>query len=348
LLDFPELESVLIEGQPYVIDSQTHLPPGLQEIGLAPPLQGLIMPLGPQDNLVGALVVADRAEQLALVGKRRDIVTGIAYQVALAVDNARLYAERARQQQFQRELELAREIQSAFIPQQLPVLPGWEIATFWKMAREVGGDFFDLVVLPEDRLLVLIADVSDKGMPAALFMALSRSLFQATALELNQPAEILHRVNRLLLPNNQKSMFVTVFCAMVQLRTGEISYASAGHNDPILVRHSGQIELLHAPGIVLGAFEDVSFEQKTVRLAEEDGILFYTDGITEASNPDDELFGEARLQAIARDFWPQPPETIVAAIQQAILDFTRPAPQFDDATLLLLKRTCADPRDQTE
>jgi sigma-B regulation protein RsbU (phosphoserine phosphatase) len=178
-------------------------------------------------------------------------------------------------------------------------------------------------------------------MPAALFMALTRSLFQATAIELNQPAAILDRVNQLLLPNNQKSMFVTVFCAIVHLPTGEVVYASAGHNNPILVRRNREIEPLHAQGIVLGTFEDVAFEQKTTCLAEGDGILFYTDGITETFNPEEELFGEERLEETVRTHWQQSPQAIIDAIQQAILDFSRPAPQFDDATLLLLRRACS-------
>ncbi len=338
LADFSELRAVVAEGRQAVIQSADRLPAPLHRAGLSSLRQGLIIPLGVKEEVVGALMVGDDQPRPPLAGKRKDILTGIAYQTALAIDNARLYAQRARQEQLERELELAREIQTAFIPRALPSPAGWELATFWQMAREVGGDFFDVIPLPQDQLLVVVADVSGKGVPAALFMALTRSLIQATTLELNQPGHILARVNHLLLPNNQKNMFVTMFCAIFDLKTGQVVYTSAGHNPPLLVRRSGEIVCLQTQGIVLGILEEIAFEQKVIDLGEDEGILFYTDGITEAFGPQDEMFGEARLQAALRAHWHYPAAEIVQALHQAVLHFAGSQPQSDDRTLLLLKR----------
>ena len=338
LADFAELRAAIVAGEQTTIQAEDRLPPVLREAGLSGLREGLIIPLRVKADVVGALMVVDTLPQARLAGKRKDIITGVAYQTALAVDNARLYAERARQEQLTRELELAQEIQTAFIPRTLPGPAGWELATFWKMAREVGGDFFDVIPLPYNQLLVMIADVSGKGIPAALFMALTRSLVQAVALELTRPGDILARVNHLILPNNQRNMFVSMFCAVFDLNLGRATYASAGHNPPILVRQSAKTCLLRAQGTVLGVLEEVVFEQKEVVLQDGEGILLYTDGITETFNPEGEIFGEERLREALRAHWSLPAHEIVQAINQAVFHFSGSEPQSDDRTLLLLKK----------
>ncbi len=288
-------------------------------------------------NVLGVLTLVHRQpKRYGLeAAKLAEIFGG---QAAVVIENAQLYAQTLRQKQLERELELARDIQTSFIPDELPVLPAWEAASYWKMAREVGGDFFDLIPLPDNRLLLVIADVADKGLPAALFMARTSSFFRAVALDCYEPASVLNRVNRLLTENTEQTMFVSAFCAVLDIASGQLSYASAGHNPPVLVRDGGKMEMLLAKGMVLGVLDTARFQQKSLTLHPGDGLLLYTDGVTEAFNPQDEPFGEDRLlQAIAdnRQFSAQ---EMVNAIHRHVRDFTQPHPQSDDFTLLLLRR----------
>ncbi len=340
LRDFAPLQAALTDGQPHPLQQLVDLPPVLRPYFSAPRFQGIILPLNVKGSVVGALMVVDQQPPAhsALAARRRDILTGIAYHIALAIDNARLYAERARQQQFERELQLAREIQASFIPDELPAPPGWELASFWRMAREVGGDFFDIIPLSGQRLLIIIADVADKGLPAALFMARTSSLVRAVALDLDQPAQILARVNQLLAESARQGMFVTAFCAVLYLENGRLDYASAGHNPPIVVRQSTRTETLRANGIVLAVLDTADFEQKSAQLEPGDGVLFYTDGVTEAFNAQDDMFGAERLLAALRANWSMAAVALVDSLYQTVFDFTRPHPQSDDFTLLLLKR----------
>lgn len=334
---FSVLNDAIIIGLPQPLTAMAQLPDVLHAHFGQPQFQGVLLPLVVKNSVVGALLVAEDESRVMLPAKRRDILTGIAYQIALAIDNARLYAERVRQEQFQRELQLAKDIQESFIPSELPILDGWEFASYLKMAREVGGDFFDIIPMSNAQLMLIIADVADKGLPAALFMARTSSLVRAVALESDQPAEILSRVNRLLANDAQQGMFVTAFCAVLDLNTCQFRYASAGHNPPVYIRRSGELTTLRTAGIVLGVVDEFAFEQKSLYLDAGDGILFYTDGVTEAFNDDDELFGEARLLDTLRDNRRLPSAELVDKIHQTVFDFAYPRPQSDDFTLLFLR-----------
>ncbi len=164
-------------------------------------------------------------------------------------------------------------------------LRGWELAARWKTARQVGGDFYDVIELPNRKLGIIIADVADKGVPAALFMALTRTLVRAAAIEASSPAEALQRVNDLLMPDTRQGMFVTGVYAVLDQETGEFTYANAGHNPPFWIRNDGQIEKLTRTGIALGVTEANLMTQRTVRIASGESVLLYTDGVTEAFSP---------------------------------------------------------------
>ena len=288
-------------------------------------------------NVLGVLTLVHRQPRRYGL-EAANLAEIFAGQAAVVIENAQLYAQSLRQKQLERELELARDIQTSFIPDELPALPGWETAACWKMAREVGGDFFDLIPLPDNRLLLVIADVADKGLPAALFMARTSSFFRAVALDCREPAHILNRVNRLLTENTEQTMFVSAFCAVLNLENGQLHYASAGHNPPLLLNNAGDITALRTKGMVLGVLNTARFQQKSLTLSPGNALLLYTDGVTEAFNPHDEAFGEDRLRqalAASRHFSAQ---KAVNAIHRRVRDFTRPHPQSDDFTLLLLRR----------
>jgi serine phosphatase RsbU (regulator of sigma subunit) len=286
-----------------------------------------------------------------LRSKRLEITTGISQQVALAIQNDQLQREMVERERLEREMQLARDIQRTFLPDQIPHLPGWDMDALWQTAREVGGDFYDFFSLPDRRLGLVIADVADKGMPAALFMTLVRTLVRATVQEFDSPAAVLKRVNDVLVPDARGGMFVTLFYAVVDLESGRVTYANAGHNPPLVANSSGsQITRLPKTGMALGVLETSQYSQQSTDLQPGDALVLYTDGITEAFSPEGELFGEDRLHqvvAAAMQAAREPDANgaareIVSAVEAAVATFLGPAAPGDDLTLLVLQRSLGD------
>jgi sigma-B regulation protein RsbU (phosphoserine phosphatase) len=285
--------------------------------------------------------------------RRISIVEGIADQTAIAVENARLYGTVLDRERITQELRLASEIQTSFLPESCPFLSGWDIAADWHAAREVGGDFYDFIPLGRDRLGLVIADVSDKGVPAALFMSLSRTLLRATAQDIRSPARALQHVNELILSDARSSMFVTVFYGVLNRHTGQLTYASAGHNPPIWWRHSpaprvlddgevggaeSQMTMLTARGVVLGVAEDIVLEERQIVMGPGDLLVLYTDGVTEPINGQVEEFGEERLMRTIAGASEKPCRELVHLIHDTVSAFVGDQPQFDDYTLVAVKR----------
>ena len=190
------------------------------------------------------------------------------------------------------------------------------------------------------RIGTVIADVTDKGVPAALFMALSRTLLRATAIDGRQPDEVLRRANRLILADSRAGLFVTCFYAVLDTATGRLDYANGGHNYPLLYETAtGDIHQLRAQGIVLGIIPEPQFEQRSVTMAPGDVLLLYTDGVTEMMNPARELFGDDRLTAVLREHHRGGPQEIIDAILAALQEFAAGQSQSDDVTMVVLKRT---------
>ena len=248
-----------------------HLPPHADEelaavYGGNSPLL-MAVPLSIKNVLYGVLVVEEAPGGLRFRSRRIEIISGIAQQAALAIQNDRLQKEMVVRERLETEVQLARQIQQTFIPEVLPSHPHWQLSARWRTARQVGGDFYDVIELPNDRLGLFIADVADKGMPAALFMALTRTLVHAAAKETSSPAEALRRVNELLLPDTKQGMFVTAVYAVLDWNTGEMTYANAGHNPPLWVRRDS-LEKLTRTGIALGASENANMSERTIQLAE--------------------------------------------------------------------------------
>jgi serine phosphatase RsbU (regulator of sigma subunit) len=257
------------------------------------------IPLAIRNDFYGVMVVEEGADARRFRSKRVEIVTSIAQQMVLSIQNEHLQLEMVVRERLEHEIELARQIQKSFLPEHLPELPGWDLAATWITARQVGGDFYDVIELPGGRLGLLIADVSDKGMPAALFMALTRTLVRAVVYDTTSPAEALRRVNALLIPDNRQSMFVTAVYGVLSPGNGEFTYANAGHNPPAWMnRANSKLESLQRTGAALGIIEDLSITERTILLALDDLILLYTDGLTEAFSPEDDIYGEARLQQV--------------------------------------------------
>jgi sigma-B regulation protein RsbU (phosphoserine phosphatase) len=301
--------------------------------------EAYFFPLNARGNLVGALIVGSTAEAEQTLSLRRiSILNGIAQQAATAVVNNNLYKEAAERVKLEQELDFAREIQASLIPDGRPNIPGCTVASFWSAARQVSGDFYDFINLPDGRWGIVIADVADKGVPAALFMALSRTVIRAVALSRMDPAEVLMRTNEILDNDTQSDLFVTVFYAIWNPETQVLTYANGGHNPPILLGKNGRSLLLKGEGMALGVIPEIFVAKNAVKLDQEDTIIFYTDGVTEAMNEDFDEFGMERLHFTARTHKQKAVPDIVTAITEAVDDHAGDTPQFDDITLVVLKK----------
>ena len=241
-------------------------------------------------------------------------------------------------EKLERELQLAREMQENILPREMPLLPGYDFAALMVPARAVGGDFFDFIPLHGGDLGIVVADVSDKGMPAAIFMGLTRSLVRAEASRGVFPAEVLRRVNEHLVDMNASGSFVTVLYGILHARTGEFLYARAGHELPLLVEAGGQlIPLPHGRGQVLGVLPAPALDEQTIRIPPGGRLLLYTDGVTDATDLRDQPFGLELLQAAVNQSQATSAQALVDELWQVVAAHQGAAPQFDDFTMVVVQ-----------
>ena len=237
----------------------------------------------------------------------------------------------------QNELDVARSMQQSILPTQFPKSPKFKVHGKMQAARNVGGDFFDVLPLGDDSISLAVADVSGKGVPAALFMMSSRTLLKGSAIGVGTPTEVLREVNDLLVEDNREGMFVTVLYAVYHPNTRELTYASGGHNAPLVIHANGSSTLLPLTGgIALGVVGGLEYGQETVTLSPGDTVLFYTDGVTEAMNESDEEFGLDTLTKQLEATPPKDPEYATEVVFEAVNTFAGATPQSDDITCLAL------------
>lgn len=236
------------------------------------------------------------------------------------------------------DLGIAREIQTAILPKCFPPFPHlktFDLYASMNAAQSVGGDFYDFFLIDETHLGVVIADVSDKGVPAAIFMAISRTVIRTIALEEKAVAICIQKSNALLCRESVNSMFVTVFYGILDITTGELAYTNAGHNSPVLIRANGETAFLPGTGnIVLGVMENASFREARVQLSKGDRLFLYTDGVTEAMNGDYQQYGEERLVELCGAMNSNSPRTMVEEVEKSVAEFVEDAGQSDDITML--------------
>ena len=239
----------------------------------------------------------------------------------------------------QNELGVASQMQQSILPSHFPQGLGYRVFGHMTPARNVGGDFFDVIRLENDGLGLAIADVSDKGVPAALFMMSCRTLLKGAAIGASGgPGEVLREVNDILNEDNETSMFVTLFYATYDPHSRVLTYANGGHNPPLLVHADGASELLPLTGgVALALVPGLLYQQDSVTLAPDDTVIFYTDGVTEAINPQGDQFEVARMQALFAAAPPKDPESVVLDLLGAVNAFAGDMPQFDDITCLALR-----------
>ncbi len=240
----------------------------------------------------------------------------------------------------QNELTVANKMQQSILPTRFPKDTNYNIWANMEPARDVGGDFYDFFRLEDGRVGIAIADVSDKGVPAALFMMSSRTLLKGTAIGLEQPNKVLDDVNDLLYEDNDAALFVTVIYAVYSPEDGVLTYSNGGHNPPLIVHSDGSSTLLpYIGGIALGIAPDMTFPQSTVNLAPGDTLILYTDGVTEAMNADQEEFGMERFQEVFKEAPPMSSQEANQAVFNAVHAFAGDTIQSDDITCLTLFRS---------
>ncbi len=335
------VERVAHDGQPVLTsDAQSDARLSVRDSVVLLGLRSILcVPLKTKDGIAGVVYVDNRFQAGLFTQADLDLLQAIASSAAIAIENARLYQVAVEKGRLERELQLARDVQISLLPRGVPSLPGWEFATAWHPARQVAGDYFDFIPAARTpELGLVIADVSDKCMPAALFMALTRSTVRGSLARGLPPAEGIAQANRLLCADSPNGMFVSLFYARLNLATGAARYVNAGHNPPWLYHaQSDELHTLAPTGIVLGIDENQVYAEGSAQLAPGDLLVLYTDGVTDALSGREE-FGLARLEELVQKHRRASAAEIVARLEAALHDFIGATAPVDDITVLVARR----------
>lgn len=299
----------------------------------------VVAPLLVQGEVRGALLVDSAELPFSMSQRREDILSGIAQQLSLNLENFHLLAQEQERIRLAQELQVAQRIQASLLPAVVPAVAGYEIAHAWDPAREVGGDFYDFLPLPHGKLGLLMADVADKGIPAALFMATTSTLLRVSAHDHAAPDQALQHANAWINAGNREDMFVTAWYGILDPASQRVDFANAGHSLALHVQAAdGAIRMLRPAGMPLGVTEDLVLERDAVTLAPGDLLVLYTDGVIDALNEAEEDFGQDRLEALLFGRRHESAQQVVDALRSAVLAHTGQAPLYDDVTLVALRQ----------
>ena len=288
-------------------------------------------------RLIGVIQVLNKIGQSAFTADDERLLAAFASIAGIALDRARLVEAFLEKEKIESSLRLAHDIQMGMLPKHFPQRPEIDLFATLRPAKSVGGDLYDFR-LDGDRLWFVVGDVSGKGVPAALFMAVTKVLFGVSVEVESSPAAVMGRVNRALCRENEHFLFVSAFLGRLDVGTGELEYANAGHNLPYRLRADGSVSTLPAsPGLVMGVNEEFEFETGSVRLEPGDGVFLFTDGVTEAIDAKNELFSEARLESYLGTAAGRTPADVVDGALRVLDEFVGTAPQFDDITALSVR-----------
>lgn len=299
----------------------------------------LAIPLVSQGELVGLINLGSRLSEQDYSSYDKSLLNSLATQAAPALRVAQLVLEQEAQarerERIEQEMHIARTIQQTLLPKELPDLPDWHLTTFYQPARAVGGDFYDFIQYENGKLGLVVGDVTDKGVPAALVMATTRSILRSAAQDELSPGKVLERANDLLFPDIPSRMFVTCFYAILDPQSGQLTYANAGHDLPFRW-HEGEVAELRATGMPLGLMPGMQYEEKEMTLLPGASVLFYSDGLVEAHNPAREMFGFPRLIALLGAF--EGEGSAIDYLRAELAAFTGEGwEQEDDITLVTLQ-----------
>jgi serine phosphatase RsbU (regulator of sigma subunit) len=298
----------------------------------------MAVPLQTQNQVIGLIYVDSRLFVREFTPDDLSLLTVLANVAAIRIDHERHLALQRLEQLHRRELEQAAEIQRGILPAAPPQMPGLDLAGHNAPCRTVGGDYFDFIVYPDGRLAIFLGDVAGKGMSAALLMSSLQARVQLLTEEPMRLCELMARLDRSIAAKCPSNRFVSLFACLIDAATGDTVYCNAGHNPALLVRATGEIERLEAVGTVLGILPDLGYEESAVTLGPGDLIAIYSDGVTEATDPDEQEFGERRLGEVLRENRHCGAATIVGAVNRAVELWSRSAPAEDDVTLVVARR----------
>jgi sigma-B regulation protein RsbU (phosphoserine phosphatase) len=306
-------------------------------------VSALLSPLRHANKDLGVLVVARRHEDGNFTANDFAVFRSTAEQSSFAIGNARIYREAHEKRAMEGELQNAREVQRILLPQADPVIEGFRISGTNVPARIISGDYYDYIDLGDQKFGVVIADVSGKGVPAGLLMAMCRSSLRSVARGEMSPSKVMAAVNRQLFPDIREDMFISMAYSILDAANSTLMLSRAGHDPALFFRQeTGTVELLRSPGLALGIDDGAVFERvtrdKSLQLSSGDCVLFYTDGVKEATNADDEEFGMERMAEIFRKVAPSGAEAVLVRMQDELKSFTGVGPQMDDVTLVVIEK----------
>lgn len=299
----------------------------------------ICVPIILREKFLGVIYIDNRLQAGRFTDDDLHLVGAIANSAAIAIENARLYEAAVEKGRMERELQMAYRVQSSLLPQETPDIPGWEFSAYWQPAREVAGDYYDFIQSGDDLTLV-IADVTDKGMPAALFMAMTRSIIRTSMDQSGTISEGISLANRMICQDSTLAMPVTLFACQIHQNRRGLSYANAGHNPPLLYSSTDpQAVELMPTGIFIGYDCDADYATGEIEINPGDTLILYTDGIIDAMDENNTPFGEIRLKQILDIHKHKPVDQIIEAVQNAVQKHIGETDPFDDITLVIVRRT---------
>jgi sigma-B regulation protein RsbU (phosphoserine phosphatase) len=300
----------------------------------------LCMPLiGNAERLIGIIEVLNKKDQEVFNEADESLLAGLNAHITVALERARLIEAYVEKERMEEALKLAHDIQMSMLPKIFPPFPEhheFDIFATITPAKEVGGDLYDFFFVDDNHLCFAVGDVSGKGVPASLFMAVTKTLFKATAANGGTPDEILARLNKEICRDNESCMFVTLFCGILDIRTGQVDYSNGGHNLPYYLRPDGVSPLENAGGRALGLVERSPYSGGRMILGPGEGLLLYTDGVTEAMDPSETLYSDQRLERFLDRNRGSSPRQVISDLIRDVRQFAGEAPQSDDITALAL------------
>lgn len=300
----------------------------------------IALPLKHQGETAGVLCLGPKMTGQPYVPEDIEFLTSLGTLAVVSIRNVELIEERMEKQRLEEEMRMAREIQKRLLPSVLPSVPGLEIGALALPSREVGGDYFDVVPLPEDRLLAIIADVTGKGVPAALLMSSIQACMHTMMPMPITLEHVMGHINRVICQNTAPDKFITAFAAIYYVKTRRLDFVNAGHEPPMVIRRRGGVERLDTGGLLLGVLSMIDYDRGSIQLETGDYVVFFTDGVTEAMDPSGEEYTDGRLLAEVCTHQSETAQRIVDLIQADVEAFTGPLDVLsDDRTMIILKVT---------
>lgn len=297
----------------------------------------LVLPMKDADHLLGFLALTHKAAGYSYTAEDLNLLGTLSNQMVTALTNARLYIDSLERMRLQEEVTMARQIQLDLLPSKPPDLKCMRIAVHSTPSRTVGGDFFDFIEITKERLGIVIADASGKGMPAALLIAQTQAILRSEVYNGNSIDRVLRNMNQQIVASSSSEKYVTLFYGEFDTTCGRLQYSNAGHNYPVLARANGDVELLKDGGPIIGAFPLMQYQASSVQINKDDVLFFFTDGLSEAMNEKEEEYRDERVHKFITDHRQLDPAALIEAILKDVRAFDPTYPPRDDTTIIALK-----------